>query len=522
MKICVVSANLGRIDTPKEHIPQVVPAEWQVDYFTHDDKTNAKRQQMGPRLQAKIYRTHAHQDHPGYDYYIWLDHAFKITAPDFVKWAVDQLGDNEACFFAHPERKTVKEEIDFVTQHLPTSPYLQERYTGDFYNIQAEYYAKDPKYKDTFLIASGCFVYKPTKRMCNALQDWFYHICRWNIQDQVSLPYVLQTNKVKFGFFDAHQLNNPYIKHMGHAPKVEQKPNVEAPRAIAEAVDVVFLAETFSPKIQEMTQRAIDSLHASSRTTKFNAIVIESSKVNEPITYPQTHRITVLDKGEIELHGSRYMASEDMVGQEVEVIENHANITINLPTPKTFKKMSDGKVGPIKPYTRAKTYKLPFPFNYNKALNYAASLCNGEWFVACNNDVIFKPNWWEIGMEAVKKHSLDSFSPKCPRFDKHADLHNGQVRNGYRSGYDISGWCIAVKRSTLESIGGFDERFPFYAADDSYGMQLKRAGLKHALVADSHVEHLIAQTSRNRLDRLALTNEALAKMKECYPEWGIN
>ncbi len=38
---------------------------------------------------------------------------------------------------------------------------------------------------------------------------------------------------------------------------------------------------------------------------------------------------------------------------------------------------------------------------------------------------------------------------------------------------------------------------------------------------DTPKEH-IAQTSRNRLDRLALTNEAIAKMKECYPDWCTN
>ena len=38
---------------------------------------------------------------------------------------------------------------------------------------------------------------------------------------------------------------------------------------------------------------------------------------------------------------------------------------------------------------------------------------------------------------------------------------------------------------------------------------------------DTPKEH-IAQTSRNRLDRLKMSNEALAKMKECYPEWCTN
>ena len=55
-------------------------------------------------------------------------------------------------------------------------------------------------------------------------------------------------------------------------------------------------------------------------------------------------------------------------------------------------------------------------------------------------------------------------------------------------------------------------------------VELKGASMRICVVSanlgniDTPKEH-IAQTSRNRLDRPALTNEAIAKMDEVYPGW---
>lgn len=519
MKVCIVTANLGGIDNKHDHVKQVLPDGWTCDFFCHDDSNTTKRQMMAPRLQAKIYRTHAHYYHPDYDYYIWLDSAFKITSPDLVTWMVEQLGGNEACFFRHPERNTVKEEIDFVTNLLPTSPYLQERYKGDFYGPQYSEYKKDSRFVDDFLIASGAFIYRPTKRMCNALHDWYYHIARWNLQDQISLPYVLVSNKVKHGFFDAKQLDNPYIKHMGHAVKPIYTAQNEQKCG---EVDVLFLANTNSLAISEMTQRAIDSLHASSTTTKFNAIVLESNggaiaqKKGEII-----HYLTVMPTGYVELHGCRYMADVSYVGQQVKVTESEKHIIIEMPHYMTSYRKQSGNTTALPPYKNARTIQLPFAFNYNKALNYGIGQCSADWVVSINNDVIFKPGWWEAAMQAAKEHNLDSVSPRCPIWYKHKDMKPGSVILGYRSGTEVAGWCIISKRATLNAIGGFDERFPFYGADDSYGMQLKAKGLRHAVVYDSVVEHLRSRSTGN-LDTQALTKEAVDKMKECYPGWPLN
>jgi GT2 family glycosyltransferase len=95
---------------------------------------------------------------------------------------------------------------------------------------------------------------------------------------------------------------------------------------------------------------------------------------------------------------------------------------------------------------------------------------------------------------------LDSASPLCPLFHGPKSLHSfnavnpvfisNQALPGFQIGRHIAGWCIVAKRQTLKLIGGLDEDFIFFYADNSYAAQLKMAGLKHGLVCNSVVHHL--------------------------------
>ena len=72
MKICVTSANLGKIDGmayPKR-VPQITPEGWEVDWLYHDHSNVTLRNgSLHPRIQAKIFRMLGWEIYPGYDYY---------------------------------------------------------------------------------------------------------------------------------------------------------------------------------------------------------------------------------------------------------------------------------------------------------------------------------------------------------------------------------------------------------------------------------------------------------------------
>lgn len=211
-RVLVTSAAMGSRLSNSVTLPQ----EWRgrhldVDFICFNDATHATREHaMHPRLAGKIPRMLAWEIHPGYDYYLWMDLRFSMTRPDAVGWFLDQLGDHDAAFFRHRYRMSIKEELDFVLSGMRAgNEYLLERYAGEDMERQVESYLGDPTFNDTLLIESGAFIYSSRivqDARSNVMKEWFHQNCRWSVQDQLSLPYVLHQFDV-----DVVMLDSPSI-----------------------------------------------------------------------------------------------------------------------------------------------------------------------------------------------------------------------------------------------------------------------------------------------------------------------
>ena len=53
---------------------------------------------------------------------------------------------------------------------------------------------------------------------------------------------------------------------------------------------------------------------------------------------------------------------------------------------------------------------------------------------------------------------------------------------------------ILVHKSVIEKIGGFDEQFTFWYQDNDYANSLIQNGIKHALITNSKVTHLLSRS----------------------------
>jgi hypothetical protein len=139
------------------------------------------------------------------------------------------------------------------------------------------------------------------------------------------------------------------------------------------------------------------------------------------------------------------------------------------------------------------------PFNYNRALNMGLKYAKNDIHILANNDIIFHPGWSQIGerMKANGFHSACA-SPSHQAIFKHGDYYY----EGYQIEYILTGWCIFVDRYCIEQIGKLDETCSFWYSDNLYACQLKAAGIKHALFANCHVDHLLSRTLKKQPSRL--------------------
>jgi len=156
-----------------------------------------------------------------YDYYIWMDSKYTIQ-DGWLEWVSDligQHGNHDLIVCKHSERANVKEEFDYLKHYmLEKSDNLCSKYVLlDLYH-QVAAYLKDPAYNDDRLYEAGFLLYSRNilvhKRF---LDEWYAHNFYYSIQDQLSLPYLVQKHGidvfplemnvgrlpgVKYGYFD--------------------------------------------------------------------------------------------------------------------------------------------------------------------------------------------------------------------------------------------------------------------------------------------------------------------------------
>lgn len=147
-------------------------------------------------------------------------------------------------------------------------------------------------------------------------------------------------------------------------------------------------------------------------------------------------------------------------------------------------------------------------FSYNRFLNIGIAMTAAKYVCLCNNDLIFHPFWATEILKAFNQHyDLSSASPACsihhPKMG--FKLHNG-IYSGYRSRYEVAGWCLFMKRDIFRIIGKLDENYKFWCADNDYSNMLSVLRLRHALITSSIVDHLDGVTldaqTQDRKDEL--------------------
>jgi hypothetical protein len=190
VKVAVISANLGGYDTPREWPEQVT--EHQVTYVRlHDGNFPPRPLAMTSRLQCGIPKWFGMDFAPkDTDVIIWID-ASCVPTPIAVDWFLEKLGNADIAVFAHPDRKTIREEYEFITRKLSDgNKYLTSRYKGEWLDEQFRFISEEGR-PDAPLFASTAFVYRIGGYIAAQLESVFLYKARYHLHDQLALAFVL-------------------------------------------------------------------------------------------------------------------------------------------------------------------------------------------------------------------------------------------------------------------------------------------------------------------------------------------
>jgi hypothetical protein len=156
------------------------------------------------RLSARYYKTHHTED------VIWLDSSYQIYNKDFHNYVEDLLGDNDLMIMNHAQRKTLKEEYDYILNNL-NDPYLKVRYGNEPWLEEMEAFKNS---LDAKLAHSAFFAARTTTNQL--MKDWWQLILDYTVFDQSQISYLIHNNKdLKIKFIDWSELY-PYVRTLGH------------------------------------------------------------------------------------------------------------------------------------------------------------------------------------------------------------------------------------------------------------------------------------------------------------------
>jgi GT2 family glycosyltransferase len=149
------------------------------------------------------------------------------------------------------------------------------------------------------------------------------------------------------------------------------------------------------------------------------------------------------------------------------------------------------------------------------AVNQGMSVAAGETIVVLNNDTLATPGWLTAMLQALGSDpSIGIVAPMSnhvtggqlvnpvpyqgapsPDVD---DFGAERSRVFQRSGFGVerlAGLCMAISRSVVDAIGGFDPLFAIgNFEDDDYSIRARLAGFRLWVCQDSYIHHFGSQT----------------------------
>lgn len=235
MKIAVYTADVGCHDDIWQPVPQDVPPDWEVEFvrfeadlFRRDEYGVWDLRLLRPvnlplivpdRLMARWAKCHPMLLFPEADVTIWVDACLEITSPTFVREMVRgciRESRATAFAFAHPDRATVREEVEAAD--------TLEKYAGNRHHEMVEVFETllggeitEPLWAMTVLVR------RPDARQA-IVDHYVFALTRvWSDQvegyvalDQIILPYVLDTLDQTMGRIDGNLWENPWFTRHPH------------------------------------------------------------------------------------------------------------------------------------------------------------------------------------------------------------------------------------------------------------------------------------------------------------------
>jgi len=168
-----------------------------------------ERRFEAPQLEARMYKTLAHQWFPEVSYSVWHDGNMRLKIrPDQV---VQYLKNHDLAMFAHPERDCAYEEAAAVLM-LGKAPGNEEKIRAQV----MEYKRRRGYPAQHGLAATGLVVRRHTEEVARFNDAWWSELVRYSNRDQMSVNYVLWRLGMDYSVIPGNIFENEIVDYRAH------------------------------------------------------------------------------------------------------------------------------------------------------------------------------------------------------------------------------------------------------------------------------------------------------------------
>jgi len=161
---------------------------------------------------------------------------------------------------------------------------------------------------------------------------------------------------------------------------------------------------------------------------------------------------------------------------------------------------TDGYLSELKKsHQNVKVISIAENKTFAQANNLGIKLVEGEIVCLLNNDVVVNKDWLDrlcAHLYNIPLKNLAMIGPvsNCSNGRQMVGLQDPEAwyqanRGRWTHAGKLFGWCMLIKKSTLDEIGGFDERFVNAYEDNDLCLRMQLAGYKMAIAYDTYIYH---------------------------------
>lgn len=148
------------------------------------------------------------------------------------------------------------------------------------------------------------------------------------------------------------------------------------------------------------------------------------------------------------------------------------------------------------PYHLSIYDNYPLDENLSVVWNRLTRRSNADYVLLLNNDTVPKGDWAEKMLEVMKDEKVGAVGAISNKAGSHQGGWEKSPENRVEECTTLSGFCLLLRKTAFDKVGGFDERFKLYGEDSDLCDRLRKAGWKLMTHYGAYVYHHKAQSQK--------------------------